>query len=230
MSANAPKQTLVDKVYENIKRDLIQHRLKPGDKIDIKEFSSRYGVSATPIKHALNRLISDNIIENYPRQGMYVKSIQPEEINEIFDLRLMMDLYFTNEIITTVNYNESLRDELLQNVKEHLEIIANLNTESTVDDYIEGYNHDYKFHELILKCSGSKKLLDIYHSINPFLYTHYIYNKQSKKKDIEGVREHELILEAILSEDEESLKKAMQLHYENSKKAIGLILKVHQMI
>ncbi|MGV8149847.1 MAG: GntR family transcriptional regulator [Alkaliphilus sp.] len=93
------KQTLVDKVCENIRIDIIKQDLKPGDKIDIKSLSDKYGVSATPLKMALNRLVSENIIQNFPRQGMYIKTIKPEEINEIFEVRQMMDLYYARDII-----------------------------------------------------------------------------------------------------------------------------------
>lgn len=230
MAKNSPKATLVDTIYASIRKDITQHVLLPGQKINIKELSERYGASETPIKLALNRLISEKIIENFPRQGMKVQSVQAEEIEEIFDMRLMLDLYYTKEIITTVNFNEALRTELAKNVEEHLKIVASLNSDSPVDDYLKNYNYDYVFHELYLKCSGNKKVVDMYHYINPFLYSNYIFRRQSREKDISGVKEHEAILNAILSEDEQSLKEALKVHIYNAKRAVGLILKVDKIL
>lgn len=221
------KQTLVDKVCENIRIDIINQDLKPGDKIDIKSLSDKYGVSATPLKMALNRLVSENIIQNFPRQGMYIKTIKPEEINEIFEVRQMMDLYYARDIIKSVNYNATLRQKLIENVASHAKFMQGLSSDSGIDDFFHTYSFDAEFHQLYLLCSGYKTLLDLYHSVNPFLYTNYIFNKQSRKRDIETIEEHQRILDAILNEDEELLIEAIKNHYDNSKKTIELILKVY---
>lgn len=230
MSKNSPKSTLVDIVYDKIRKDITQHVIMPGQKININDLSERYGASVTPIKLALNRLISEKIVENFPRQGMKVKDISADEIDEIFDMRLMLDLYYTKEIILSVNYNDELKEELRNNVEEQKQIVSSLNSNSSVEAYLEVYNNDYLFHELLLKSSGNSKIVDLYHHINPFLYSNYLFRRQSREKDIAGVKEHESILNAILTEDEDSLKDALRIHMFNAKRAVGLILKVDKIL
>lgn len=230
MANETQKTTLVDTIYSNIRKDITQRILKPGQKINVKELTERYGVSQTPVKLALSRLISENIIENFPRQGMQVRLVQVEDIEEIFDTRLMLDLYYTKEIITTVNYNENLRIQLERNVEEHLKVITAPDYLEYPEAYLKNYEYDAQFHELYLKCTGSKLIVDIFRYINPYLYTNYIYRKQSREKDISGVREHEAILNAIKSEDEAALKEAVTIHQQNAKRAVGLILRVNKMI
>lgn len=227
MAKNTPKATLVDTIYTSIRKDITQHVLLPDQKINIKELSQRYGASETPIKLALNRLISENLIENFPRKGMKVKLIHGEEIEQTFDMRLMLDLYYMKEIITTISYNEQLRLQLQKNVEEHLKIVSDL---TPVDAYISNYQYDYEFHELYLKCSGNRKIVDIFHYLNPFLYSNYTFRRQSREKDIGGVKEHETILNAIVAKDETALKEALTTHIYNAKRAIGLILKVDKII
>ena len=117
------KETLVDTVYEQIRRDIVGHVLLPGQKLKTKELSARYGVSETPVKLALNRLCTEHIIDNYPRQGMKVHEFSPDEAGEIFDIRRMMDLYYTKEVIDTVASNRIFQEEMRKNVEEHLEIV-----------------------------------------------------------------------------------------------------------
>ena len=230
MSQDGTKVTLVDTIYANIRRDITKRVLLPGQRINIQELAERYGASQTPVKLALNRLISENIIENFPRQGMHVKLASAEEIEEIFDMRLMLDLYLTKEIITTVNYNEDVRNHLSKNVEEHMRLITSEEYESSLDSYLENYRMDREFHEMYLKCTGSKKILDIFYYIGPYLYTNYIFRKQSREKDVSGVKEHEYILQAILNEDEEELKRVVTMHNKNAKRAVGLIIKVNQIL
>lgn len=230
MSAIEPKITLVDTTYANIRKDITEHFLLPGNRINVKNLAERYGTSLTPVKLALNRLISEGIILNFPRQGMLVKRLSAVEIEEMFEMRLMIDLYMTKQIITTVTYNEKVRNQLCNNVKEHLRIVTSAANSSPLDAYLQNYHMDQEFHELYLKCTGNKKILDLFRYIDPFLYSNYIFRKQSQKKDILGVTEHKNILNAILSENEEDLRQAVTVHNENAKQAVMLIFRVNQIM
>nr|WP_281350091.1 FCD domain-containing protein [Alkalibaculum sporogenes] len=145
-------------------------------------------------------------------------------------MRLMLDLQYVHEIITSVNFNEKLREQLKDNVRVHKQIVTDLNSDFSVDSYLKIYHIDYMFHELYLKCSGNTKIVDLFQYINPFLYSNYLFQRQSREKDIAGVKEHEIILNAILSEDEQALRDALHLHIDNAKQAVSLILKVDKML
>lgn len=224
------KETMVDTICKNFRRDIIAQTLKPGQKINVKELAERYGSSETPVKLALNRLLAEQIVENFPRHGMRIKAIDEEEAKEIFSLRLMMDLYYTKEIIEAVSVNGVLRQALQNNVNQHYDIMKKYENETTVEKYMENYIHDYKFHELYLKCSGNRKLVEMYHSINPFIYSNYIFRKQSREKDFAGVEEHKKILESIFDKDEARLKAHLTEHIQNAIKSISMIIKIDKML
>jgi len=231
MTTNNGKETLVDTICDQIRRDIIGHVLLPGDRLRTKELAERYGVSETPVKLALNRLCTEKIIDNYPRQGMRVHEFTAEEVGETYDIRLMMDLYYVKEVIDTVEYNQVLRNELKRNVAEHMDLINQIDGNITrMEVFLRNYEFDNEFHELYLKCTGNQKILEVFRSINPFVYSNYIFLRQSREKDIQGVNGHKKILDAILAKDEELLKVCLKEHYEKSKKAIMLILKVEKML
>lgn len=100
------KETLVETITRKIKLDIVGQELQPGQRIQAKELAKKYGTSETPVKLALNRLISEQVVEDFPRQGMRIKSMSEEDAIEIFNLRLMMDLYYTKEIIEAVQMNK----------------------------------------------------------------------------------------------------------------------------
>jgi DNA-binding GntR family transcriptional regulator len=112
--------TLIETTYANIKKDIIENHFKPGVKIVVRELSERYEVSETPIKQALNRLVTEGLVESIPRRGMKVKSITWSEIDDIMEMRLMMDLYFVNSVIETLRGNKELHSEFEANIKENL--------------------------------------------------------------------------------------------------------------
>lgn len=224
------KKTLSDTVLEKLRRDIMEQNLKPGEKIDVKELAERYGTSVTPVKVALNRLISDRLIENYPRQGMYVKAVEHQELFDIFEIREMLDLFYMEEVLTAVHHSATLMDALKKNVETHLTLVRSMSEDTDVDAHLDSYQLDFAFHELYLKCSGNKKAVEIFHSIHPFLYSYFIFNKQSPKKSLDGVLEHQAILNALQSENVAALRHAIQTHYANMKRVVDLIMKVQDLL
>ena len=208
------KITLAESVYERIRRDIITNQLKPGEKIDIRELSARYEASETPIRLALNRLASENIIEHFPRQGM----------------RVMLESYYLSNVIMTLNTNEAMRLALRRNVEDNLEIVHRLTPDSPLDDYLVNYEYDIGFHHLLIKCSGNKLLMDLYQFLNPFLYINYVYNKQSKERLLTGIQEHQEIMEHLLNGNEEGARQALTTHLANSKRVIISILKIDNIL
>lgn len=75
-----------------------------------------------------------------------------------------------------------------------------------------------------------QKIVEIYRNINLFLYTNYIFRKQSEERDLASVREHQGILQAILSKDEELLREKVTEHMNNSVNAICKILRIERML
>ncbi len=224
------KETLVDTICKRIRLDIVAQELQPGQKLQAKELARKYGTSETPVKLALNRLIAEQVVENFPRQGMRIRSMNEEDAREIFSLRLMMDLYYTKEIIESVRMNKQLKEALTENVKKHMELIQKYTDHNDVELFMENYMLDNEFHELYLKCSGNKKLVDLYHSINPFMYSNYIFKKQSSEKDIAGVEEHREIIQAIFDQDEERLRYWLRVHNNNAVKSIGIIMKIDRIL
>lgn len=226
MEKTPTRLTLADTIYIKIREDITQHKLTPGAKINVKELAQTYGVSETPIKYALNRLITEKIIDNFPRHGMFVHNITSQEIDEVFEARLILELNYIRQVIVSVNYNEMLKDAFRRNLDEHMELVTNLEADGPTEEYIRNYDLDYQFHELILKCSGNQKVVDIYQFMNPFLYSTFVFRKQSRVRNICGVKEHFDIFDAILAEDEDLVKSTLSSHILNGKSTVGLILKI----
>lgn len=92
------KITLADQIYADIKKDITNKQLVSGEKINIKELARKYGVSDTPVKQALQRLAEEKLVVNTPNKGMSVRTLTPHELNDTFDIRLMMDTFFIKDI------------------------------------------------------------------------------------------------------------------------------------
>lgn len=221
------KQTLTDKIYQDIKDDISAKVFEPGEKLNIKELARKYNVSDTPVKQALQRLADEKIVVNTPNKGMSVRAMTPHEMTDIFDIRLMMDTFFVKDIVTTLNYNATLRQQLIDNLEAQKAFVAKDTSSHKPEEYFE---LDLEFHTLFLTASGNQKAVDVFRSLQPFTYASGTYVSQPLYRDMECVQEHQAILDAALASDLDALRDAVAKHLENSRKALQLIFKVNQMV
>ena len=84
---------IVDQIHADIKERIIQGCLKPDQKLSVRELCEYYNVSDTPIKQALNRLVSERFVTSLPRRGMRVRCITKRDIHESIEARKMVELF-----------------------------------------------------------------------------------------------------------------------------------------
>ena len=221
------KLTLTDKIYQDIKDDINAKVFQPGEKLNIKELARKYDVSDTPVKQALQRLSDEKIVVNTPNKGMSVRAMNSHEMGDIFEIRRMLDTFLIKDIVTTLNYNADLRQQLIDNLERQKAFLARDDSDHKPEEYFE---LDLEFHTLYLKASGNQKAVDIFCDMQPFTYATGRYVKQPYSRDCECVKEHEAILEAAFAGDLEKLQEAITAHLNNSKNALQLIFKVNRMI
>lgn len=219
--------TLIESTYTKIKQDIIENYLLPGTKIIVRELSERYSVSETPIKQALNRLVTEGLVESTPRKGMRVKMVSWSEIDDVMELRLMFDLYFVDEVIKALKDNTELKQQFEENLNEHLKFAQ---TYTNFAEYQNVYKLDRGFHELYLACTGNRKAVEVYQRLNSHLYSNYLYERQPRSKVIAGATEHRETFEALCQGDSEKVKENLVIHSKNAKDIIYKTLKESNLI
>jgi len=215
-------QTLVEVAYRALKRDIAERSLLPGQKLVTRELHERYGISETPIKLALNRLITEGLIESTPRRGVNVKPINWADIEELLDVRKMIETYYLGPIIDNFAADNAVRQQFLANITAHK---SSVQQGVDINDYFAVYSLDYDFHRLFIGCAGNKRAAQVYDNLGTHAYAYYIYGRQSKEATIAGVLEHEAIYGALVAQDETLLRECVELHLENAKVKISNVLK-----
>jgi DNA-binding GntR family transcriptional regulator len=78
---------LREKVYEQLRADMISCRLAPGTEIREAELAGRFGVSKSPVRDALMRLEREGLVITLPRQGYRVAPVSLADTQDMFELR-----------------------------------------------------------------------------------------------------------------------------------------------
>lgn len=87
-------------VYEQLKRDVADFKLVPGDRFTENELSERLGVSRTPVRQALFRLQQEGYVEVLFRNGWRVLPFDFEQFEQLYDLRMVLETTAVQRLCT----------------------------------------------------------------------------------------------------------------------------------
>jgi DNA-binding GntR family transcriptional regulator len=85
------RQNLGSDVYGRLWDWILGNNLHPGEKLSDLRLSEELGVSRTPVREALHRLVQDGVLDYAPNRGFFVARFSAVDIAEIFDLRAALE-------------------------------------------------------------------------------------------------------------------------------------------
>ena len=80
-------------VYNAIKENICGGRYEPGQRLNEVELARSLNVSRSPVREALRRLAADGLVVELPNRGVFVREFTPQDIQEIFDVRVLLESY-----------------------------------------------------------------------------------------------------------------------------------------
>ena len=102
-----------DEVYDQLKRDVAEFKLLPGDRFTETEISERLHVSRTPVRQALFRLQQEGFMEVLFRSGWRVLPFDFEKFEQLYDLRMVLETTAAQRLSgDSVGVDRALLDEL----------------------------------------------------------------------------------------------------------------------
>lgn len=76
-----------DRAYAALREQIVDWQLAPGTVLGEVEVASRLGMSRTPVREALARLVADELVTALPGRGLVVADLSFENIRDLFELR-----------------------------------------------------------------------------------------------------------------------------------------------
>lgn len=93
-NAQPPKErpdNLAERIYQQLKDDIFEFRLLPGDRFSEGEVAERVQASRTPVRQALYRLEREGYLQVYFRSGWQVKAFDFNYFEELYDVRIVLE-------------------------------------------------------------------------------------------------------------------------------------------
>ena len=83
--------SLAEIAYQQVKEAILRGDLAAGQPLGQEELAGRIGTSRVPLREALQRLDAEGLVVLRPRRGYIVTSLDPDEIRDIFDIRMLLE-------------------------------------------------------------------------------------------------------------------------------------------
>ncbi|MFB2579826.1 GntR family transcriptional regulator [Herbiconiux sp. P15] len=80
-----------DTAYAALRGEIISWQLAPGAVLAEVELSQRLGLSRTPVREALARLVADGLVAPFGGRGLVVSDVSAENVSELFELRQALE-------------------------------------------------------------------------------------------------------------------------------------------
>lgn len=219
------KVLLSEKVAENIKNLIIDHELKPGDKLPNEiQLAGILNVSRSTIREAIKILVSKNILEIQRGKGTYVcekPGIATDPLGVTFMNKkdLLLYLFETRLIIEPEIAALAAQRATKKNVEDLEKAFDKMK-----EDILEGRNHtekDMDFHDIIAKSSQNPIIQRIVPIINDCIKEGYYQTKDIPESGEKVIVYHQKVLEAIKKKQPEQAKKYMKEHIKNGMNLIA---------
>lgn len=91
MLAPIERRTLNDIAYERLKKAVLCGHLEPGRVLTLRGLAASLGTSVMPVRDAVGRLASEQAFEIVPNRGIRIPRLAPEEADEVWRLRMLLE-------------------------------------------------------------------------------------------------------------------------------------------
>lgn len=85
-------RTLIERAYVQLRDDIVEGVLPPGERLRIEHIKSRYGVGAGTIREAITRLASDDLVQAEGQRGFRVSELSMDDLRDLTELRIHIEL------------------------------------------------------------------------------------------------------------------------------------------
>src|SRR5882672_3212345 len=185
-------ESLTDQVYSLLEQQIVEGRMKPGERIREKDLSQQLGISRTPIREALLKLEMAGVVVCDSRRSYNVRILTAVDVNEVFEILGIL------EGAAVASLTQEITERDLALLEQYNQKMAE--TSKTGDFHTFGAWNE-KFHDVFLSKSKNRSLREVCDSIRRRIYVFPVHPGSVSHLIDQSVREHVEIIRLARAQD-----------------------------
>ncbi len=203
--------SLTQQVYERLRADILTCALEPGREISESELASQFNVSKTPVREALATLRSEGFVRTYPRRGYQVVPITIGDMNELFDVRTIV------EAGAAELASQRISDVELEQLQGLADVAYDLAEQPSLRRFIQA---NAAFHLAIAQATGNDRIVQLVHRQIDELERFFYLGARLRDVNTEARGDHQRIVETLRRRDPASARAIMIEHNEQTRRGL----------
>ena len=200
-----------EQAYSQIRTMIITLELVPGSLISESDLMARCGLGRTPIREALRTLASEKLIEVYPRRGMFVSTVDVQNLSALSEIRAVLEI----KAAELAAERSTSADHLITQ-----SLIAEIKAIKGSVDMATLIGLDQRIHHHIYQCTHNEFLSSALDNYYAHALRIWFLALDRVTGLAEAIIEHSALLEAISNSDSHAAGKAMRDHIEGFEASI----------
>lgn len=210
------KTTIRDQVYSILRERICSGYYEQGSWLMEQEICEDLGVSRSPVREAIRQLSSDGLIVSVPNKGSHIRSFTAKDIDEIFEVRVMLEDYGIEASARTMTEKE--RQRLLK-LSEDFRRTFQINN---MTEYIAA---DEELHDTLVEFGRSNLINEIYAHVRSLNQQFRVSSLNINTRFEDSVTEHCSLIDKLLCGNIKEAKNINHTHLLLAAKTIKNTLK-----
>ncbi len=185
-----------------LRTSIVEGIYPPGHRLVQEELADRFGVSRIPLREAIRTLAGEGLLRSVPGRGTFVTALDLDEIDEIYDLRRLVEPSFAEHVTERVSRRDISRFEAMA---EQMDQVAETGADVWSRTNLVFHLDMYRLSRLPMRY---EIIAQMYHRLEP--YSRYYVHGTCAYGRVQD--EHKAMVQALADGNSEELARQIVLH------------------
>lgn len=205
-----PRADRKEEVYLALKQKIMAGELPPGMQLSPPELADSFQVSRTPVRDALGALSQERLVEVIPRRGYFVSRITVRDVENIFQLRLILETA-SAELATARITPEEI---------DRLALLSSRYVAGNIQSYKAYLEENRQFHLAVAQATGNHLLVEALARMFDQMQRFLVLRLDLSDDADNMLAEHYLLLDAFRKRDAARAREAMRVAIEHARDSV----------
>jgi DNA-binding GntR family transcriptional regulator len=210
----------VEQAYEAIRKDILSGTIKPGERLREEDLVKRVGVSRTPVREALRRLVADGYTVVEANRGATVASYSKRDVDEIYGLRALLEGHAARRAATRITPEQLEQMEFLNR---QLDALTAQTDMDETHKQLRRIELNQAFHQVVLDACDNRRLADLVRQLAQVALSAKTFAHYEPKDLVRSSDHHEELIRALRSGHPDWSEATMRSHVHNARQVMTIL-------
>src|SRR2546429_5197777 len=203
--------SVVNYAYEQIWKRVIMIGGSEEQRLSDVILAEQLGISRTPVRQALERLVRERLVRSDPRRGFWTSTFTAQDIHEIYELRCALEVLAVRLAAPYLSQED---------LKSQLEALYAVRAELDAHPVLRFLQVDIRLHMLITRASNNGRLIHSLSMLRSQLSMFQMQDTFYPERMATALNDHEQVLLALLAGNVEKAADCLAGHINNAKEGV----------